>query len=323
MWLAVALVAALVCAGCSVNPQLELSQIVSRDTASLSGVPFYPQTEFECGPAALAGALGAAGVAVTPQSLSPQVFLPERQGSLQVELVAAARRAGRIPYILDSTPNALVAELEAGRPVLLLQNMRTRDFPVWHYALLVGFDAGTNQVYLNSASQEAMPVSVPAFLRTWDWAGRWALVVLRPGELPVAVEQARYFDAVLSFEAVAGADAAAPAWEAAAQHWPQAALPYLALGNQAHAGGDLRAAADYYRRGLRFNPQDSALNNNLASVLGELGCARAGEALLRPVAARQSTDPQWGPVLAATLAELAAQDGRDLESCAVLGASLR
>ena len=79
-----------------------------------------------------------------------------------------------------------------------------------------------------------------------------------------------------------------------------------------------RAAADYYRRGLQFNPQHSALSNNLASVLGELGCPRTGEALLRPVADRQASDSPWAPAMAATLADLVAQVGLDPESCAAL-----
>ncbi len=309
---------ALLLVGCAVNPPLDLAQITSVESALLANVPFYPQLEYECGPAALAGVLGAAGVITAPTTLSPQVYLPGRQGSLQVELVAATRRAGRIPYIVDSTPQALVAELAAGRPVLVLQNLQTRDFPVWHYAVLVGLDAATNRVYLNSGAEQAMPVAAPEFLRTWDWAGRWALVTLRPGELPADAQAARYMDAVLSFEAVAGAELALPAWETARVQWPQEALPYLALGNHAHSSHNLHAAAHYYWRGLQFNPRQSALTNNLASVLGELGCPRTGESLLRPVTERQSSDSRWAPVMAATLAELAAQTGVDSASCAAL-----
>jgi hypothetical protein len=305
-------------AGCSINPPLDLAQLVPVDSIRLQGVPFYPQLEYECGPAALAGVLGASGVSATAQTVSPQVFLPGRQGSLQIELVAATRRAGRIPYIVEGTPQALVAELQAGRPVLVLQNLQTRDFPVWHYAVLVGLDAGANRVYLNSGAEQAMPIHAPEFLRTWDWAERWALVALRPEELPADAQASRYIDAVLEFEAVAGTQAALPAWEAAMLRWQQEALPYLALGNHAHSGDNLNSAADYFQRGLQFNPQDNALTNNLASVLGELGCPRAGESLLRTVAGRQSTDSSWSAVMAATLSELAGQFGQDPPSCAAL-----
>ena len=43
----------------------------------------------------MAGVLGASGVDIDPVTLTPQVFLPGRQGSLQIELLAATRRAGR------------------------------------------------------------------------------------------------------------------------------------------------------------------------------------------------------------------------------------
>jgi hypothetical protein len=58
------------------------------------------------------------------------------------------------------------------------------------------------------------------------------------------------------------------------------------------------------------------LANNLASVLGEAGCPRAGEAVLRPVAATLGPDSAWRAALQATLAELAARGGGDPDRCA-------
>src|SRR5690606_29566356 len=62
------------------------------ERVELKSVPFFPQDEYQCGPAALATSLAATGVKVTPTELVPQVYLPERKGSLQVEMLAAARR---------------------------------------------------------------------------------------------------------------------------------------------------------------------------------------------------------------------------------------
>ena len=66
------------------------------ERVELKEVPFFPQTEYQCGPAALATALAAAGVKVTPEDLVSQVYLPERKGSLQIEMLAAARRHGLV-----------------------------------------------------------------------------------------------------------------------------------------------------------------------------------------------------------------------------------
>ena len=87
----------------------------------LSGTPFFPQEEYQCGPAALATVLNVAGVAAAPDDLVDQVYLPKQHGSLQIELLAATRRADRIPYRFEPTLVALRAELDAGRPVLVLQ----------------------------------------------------------------------------------------------------------------------------------------------------------------------------------------------------------
>ncbi|HKB52378.1 MAG TPA: hypothetical protein VKD22_00145, partial [Ramlibacter sp.] len=64
-------------------------------TVELRNVPFFPQKEYECGPAALATVLASSGVAVTPDPLVKDVYLPARRGSLQLEMLAAARRYGR------------------------------------------------------------------------------------------------------------------------------------------------------------------------------------------------------------------------------------
>jgi hypothetical protein len=302
---------------CSINPPLQLSPLVTRDRYVLTKVPFFAQTEYQCGPAALAGLLGASGVATTTAALSPQVYLPGKKGTLQLELVAAVRRAGRIPYQLDPTPDALLAQLEAGSPVLVFQNVRTRDFPVWHYAVLVGFDVSANRLYLNSGQEEGLSMAAPAFLRTWDWAGRWALVALQPGQMPAGVERSRYFDAVVDFEAVSGVQPAVPAWAIAAKRWPEQPLPYLALGNAALDRGDRTAAVGYYREGWIKSPQDAALNNNLATVLGELGCPRSAEDLLRPVSVALPSGSPWRNVMQETLSELALLPGDDRKKCAI------
>ncbi len=299
------------------NPPLDLNRLTGGEQGPrLVDVPFYPQTGYQCGPAALAGLLGAAGVTTTPAELAPRVYLPGRRGSLQVELLAATRRAGRIPWVIGGTPEALVAQLQAKRPVLVLQNLRTRHFPVWHYALVTGVDAASNTILLNSGTERALAMAAPSFLRTWDWAGRWGMVALRPGSLPPqgAGEQA-WAEAVAAFEVVAGAAAARPAWVAAARHWPDSPLPWLALGNQAYAAGAPGIAARCYAAGLARDAGAPALANNLGSVLGEAGCPRTAAALLRPVLAALPAGSGWRPVLEGTLAELAGGSGADAAEC--------
>ena len=146
----------------------------------LTQVPFYPQVDDQCGPAALAMALTHAGVARTPEQLRDEVYLPLRQGSLPMELVSAVRRTGLTPQVLSPQLPALLQALAQGRPVIVLMNVRWRLWPQWHYAVVVGYDLPHDQIVLRSGLEERHTLSLSAFDAQWANAERWGLVVWPP-----------------------------------------------------------------------------------------------------------------------------------------------
>jgi len=110
-WLPKLLPALLLLAGCAGQPGLA----PPLQPEPLDAVPFFPQTDWQCGPAALATVLVHGGVATTPEELADGIYLPGRQGSLQPELLARSRRLGRVPWVLpERRVNVLV---ESARPL--------------------------------------------------------------------------------------------------------------------------------------------------------------------------------------------------------------
>lgn len=319
------LAAALLLPACStINPAWQLARPDAPTGAPagtpvkpvlLADVPFYPQDEYQCGPAALATVLVDSGVSTSPEALVPQVYLPGREGSLQLELVAATRRAGRIPYVVEPDTDALLAELHAGRPVLVLQNLLVRSVPRWHYAVLVGTDPARNEVILNSGTERGLEMPAPKFLRTWDWAGRWGLLALRPGDLPARADTTKYLAAVADFEGVAGAEAAGPAYQAALDRWPDDPRTHLAMGNHAYGSGERVAAASHYRDGLALSADDPVLGNNYASVLTELGCRAEARVALDVALLGAGGDSRWREQLSRTEAELASSRTKRSAAC--------
>ena len=245
----------------------------------LADTPFFPQEALQCGPAALATVLGAAGVPATPEQLAAEVYTPGLGGSLQLELVAAARSRGLVPYVLPPEPDAMLAELLAGRPVLVLQNLRLRSLPAWHYAVVIGADPRVEQLVLRSGTEERLVLPSGKFLRTWDLADRWALVLLQPGELPASPDRERYFEAVAGLEAAGRHAAAARAWETALQVWPDDDLGLFGFATASQLAGQLPAAYDAYADLIRRRPGHAAALNNLAHLLAARGCPRAARVL--------------------------------------------
>jgi hypothetical protein len=285
--------------GCAASPPLAegLPTGLPR-SIELATTPFFPQDEYQCGPAALATVLQASGVTTSPDELKPQVYVPGRRGSLQAELVGATRRHGRLPYVLPPQAQELVAELNEGRPVLVLQNLGATRMPRWHYAVLIGYDADRNVALLRSDTRERVDMRWQKFARTWHLGGRWAITTLQPHVVPEHADSGRYMEAAAGLEAAGRHAEASMAYDAAITRWPDEPLAWLGRGNVAYGKGDLAAAADAYRRAIELSPRDPAARNNLAQVLADADCLPEARAqFARAVALAEGT------ALAATVQE--------------------
>ncbi len=238
----------------------------------LAETPFHPQDEYQCGPAALATVLQSTNVAVSPDELTPEVFLPARKGSLALELIAATRSRERLAYPLDPSPLSLIEQIAAGRPVLVMQNLALRIAPTWHFAVVIGYDLDERTFTLRSGTTERLVMSERGFLRTWDLADRWALVVLEPGQLPANPDLHKYMTAAAQLEATGRLDAATRAYARAHEHWPASPWPALGIANITHARGDLESAEKAYRTALSIEPHHVVANNNLAELLFKRRC---------------------------------------------------
>lgn len=233
----------------------------------LTQTPFFPQEQHQCGPAALATVLGAAGVEIEPERIVPQVYLPERQGSLQVELLASARRNQTFAYELAPVLDDLLTEVAAGNPAVVLQNLGLSWSPRWHYAVVVGYDLAAGEILLRSGLERRQTMRMHTFEHTWARSGHWAMLALPPGHLPATAKEETYAKAAVTFEATGFNASAHAVYAAALSRWPKNFTARMGLGNTAYALNDLDAAAAAFRQAAVDHPDAAAAHNNLAHVL--------------------------------------------------------
>jgi Peptidase_C39 like family len=258
-------------------------------SAELVDTPFFAQTDYQCGPAALATALGAVGVTASPATLADEVFLPAREGSLQTEMLAGARRQGAVATRIPGTLEALLREVAAGHVVVLLQNLGLSFVPRWHYAVVVGYDLDAHEVLLRSGATQRARMPMHTLEHTWARSSFWAFVALPPGEWPVTAQASAAVEAAVGFERSATAAQALRTYESAVQRWPDELTLAIGLGNSAHAAGDKRRAAEVFSAAAERHASGAAWLN-LAQVLLELGERDAALA----AAQRAAGDPRWG-----------------------------
>ncbi len=238
--------------------------------SEISSVPFYPQEAYQCGPAALAMALEWSGRTVDLQRLSAQVFTPALKGSLQPALTSGTRRNGRLAYVIFGG-QALIREIDAGHPVIVLQNLGLSWYPVWHYAVVIGYDLAAQTIRLHSGKSRAIATPLKTFYNTWARSDFWGLLVLPPAVLPATATESSYINAVIGLEQAGRPQAAVAAYTAALEKWPGSKVARLGLGNNCYATGDLQCAEAAFRDLTHRYPDDGVAFNNLAMVLSDLG----------------------------------------------------
>ena len=272
------LVAALVLFGlsaCLSAPQTRLLQEQQPGRLSspvlLADVGFFPQEAYQCGPAALATVLAYSQQQVTADELVSQVYIPARQGSLQIEMLATARRYNRLPYVLPASLDSMLQEVAAGLPVLVMQNLGLSRWPQWHYAVVVGFDLTDGTLTLRSGTRRDYEMPMAVFERTWARAAHWAVVILPPGKMPVDNNQTRYFQMLADAEPILREESVTAAWRAGVQRWPASDLMSLGLSNHLYGQGLVQDAASVLEQLLAVDTSSAAAHNNLAWLMLELG----------------------------------------------------
>lgn len=243
----------------------------------IDSVPFHAQDAYQCGPAALAMILNHRDLPDTPATLKDRVYLPKRRGSLQVEMVAAARERDLLVYPVAPNLMALIEEIHAGNPVLVLQNLAFNWHPRWHYAVVIGYDLARQEMIVHSGANAAQREPFSVFLRTWSRGDYWAQVVLPPNALPATAEPLVYLRAASDLEETGRLDSAQLAYATALREWPDQIAARFGLGNIAWKQDRKAESVQHFRTLVTAFPEFKAAWHNFSMGLEALGCAQSAQ----------------------------------------------
>jgi tetratricopeptide (TPR) repeat protein len=198
------------------------------------------------------------------------VYIPDRKGSLQVEMLAAARRHGMVSYALAPRFEDVLREIAAGTPVIVLQNLGLFSAG-WHYAVAIGYDYPLGTLVLRSGTQERDVMPFAAHEVVWMRSGYWAMVAVPPDRIPATAEENRWLGAIAALERTGQARGARVAYTAFLGRWPENVNARIGLANAHYALGELAQAEAVLREAARRDPGSVVVLNNLAQALSDLG----------------------------------------------------
>ncbi|MBR2655459.1 MAG: PA2778 family cysteine peptidase [Loktanella sp.] len=238
--------------------------------AQVADVPLIRQNAFYCGPASIAMVMQWAGADVTQDQVAALAFSPGAGGTYTADMIGSSRRLGQLA-VETGTFDQLLAEVAAGHPVIVFQNLGLGVAPVWHYGVVTGYDFARDEVYLNSGQEDQMVMPFAVFERTWRRGDYWGLVVLPPDRLPVSVGQTAILSAAAALERAGQPAAAETLYLTGAARWPDNWLWQFGLGNARYAQGNLRGAQAALRDARAMAPDIPEIRANLATVTAERG----------------------------------------------------
>lgn len=235
-------------------------------------VPYIEQTDHHCGPASLAMVANYYGNEVTAEQVAELIYLPEKKGSLQIEMQAAARSLDLVAFKSHLDLASLRAEIDAERPVIILQNLALNLYPIWHYSVVTGRSPSNDSFLLHSGRHEYYRSNWTTLENTWRRAKYWALIAVPAGDLPSSINSRDAVQAALDLENIGKYRAAQLTYSAITERWPDNFIAHVGLANTHMQLKEPLAASQAYKQALLLNSQSAEALNNFAYSAFELGC---------------------------------------------------
>ncbi|WP_414829953.1 PA2778 family cysteine peptidase [Alteromonas sp. H39] len=280
--------------GCTATPQSE--QLRAERPSGLSGssyiadMPFFAQQQYYCGPTTLSEVFTFYGQPVDAEDIAPKIFIPEREGSLQLEMVSATRQYGFLPYAERGTLTQLFRLVDDDIPVIVFQNLSIELLPQWHYAVVIGYDLPAGTVTLHTGVTPDHTMSFELFEKTWARGNYWYMAPLPPEKASPALDAFTYTSAAYDMLNVGRTDAALAFLASATRQWPDQWLAYFLLANH-YLESKPKQAIAWFDKGYHVGQYQAAYMNNFAHVLANQGCDKQASKVLELALSRFPQDP--------------------------------
>jgi hypothetical protein len=139
----------------------------------IKGVPFYPQEDYQCGPASLAGVLNFWGANVSDQEIASEIFSKSARGTLTIDMLLYAQRKGYDSLQYQGGIDDLKAKVRAGYPLIVLVDYGFFVYQKEHFMVVIGYD--DNGIIANSGRTEKEYITNEKMVKIWQRDNYWTL----------------------------------------------------------------------------------------------------------------------------------------------------
>src|SRR4030042_3168358 len=141
----------------------------------IENVPFHPQTEYQCGPASLAGVLNFWGVRITPDEIAEEIYSNSARGTLNIDMVLYAQRKGFKAIQYEGNIQDLRKNIDVGYPIIVFVDQGFSFSQANHFMVVIGYNE--DGVIVNSGKDNEKFISEKDFVHSWRKTKFWTLLI--------------------------------------------------------------------------------------------------------------------------------------------------
>jgi predicted double-glycine peptidase len=153
----------------------EFSIIRPSQTVIIQEVPFFPQLDYQCGPASLAGVLSYYGDNVGPDEITESIYRENIRGTVSLDMVLYARNRGFASKWYKGNTDDIIRAVDRGNPVIVMIDLGFSLARVYHYMVITGYSF--KGVIANTGTTPQKLISWERFMSQWEKTHNWTLLI--------------------------------------------------------------------------------------------------------------------------------------------------
>lgn len=162
--------------GCAVHGKSLRVEKYKGQIHHIEGVPFFPQSQYQCGPSALAGILNYYGEAVSADEISGDIYRKDIRGTVSLDLALYPRKRGFSSEWYIGSIEEIEKAIANGRPIIVMVDKGVGPVKAYHFMVITGYTP--DGLIVNSGKSRRKVIPRRLFLHQWEKTSNWTLLVI-------------------------------------------------------------------------------------------------------------------------------------------------
>ncbi len=142
----------------------------------IENVPFFPQEEYQCGPASLAGVLNYNGLNISPEEIAREIYSKSVRGTLTIDMALFAEKKGFSVSQYSGSLNDIRKNIDSKIPVIVMIDTGIFFVQQNHFMVITGYNE--DGIVANSGREKSKFIPEKKFLSMWEKTNFWTLKII-------------------------------------------------------------------------------------------------------------------------------------------------